>query len=87
MNIDIIVAKLKRRGLADNNARSLANTIVTLSKQYAVSINDLIDSSSSDMSLTELGNFLTNTVATKGLKTGKSVNRKASDIVTRTIIK
>lgn len=87
MNIDIIVAKLKRRGLSDTHARSFANTIVTLSREYAVSIDKLIDNSSSDMSLSELGNFLTNTVAIKGFKTGKSVNRKSSDIVTRTIIK
>lgn len=87
MNIDVIVAKLKRRGLSTTNAKSFANTIVKLSREYAVSIDDLIDNSSSDMSLSELGNFLTNTVAVKGYKTGKSVNRKASDIVTRTIIK
>lgn len=87
MNIDIIVAKLKRRGLSNTKAKSFANTIVSLSKEYAVSIDDLIDSGSSDMSLSEIGDFLTNTVATKGFKTGKIVNRKSSDIVSRTIIK
>lgn len=86
MNIDIIVAKLQRRGMSESGAKSFANKLVTMTSQMGIPISSLVDEMN-NFSLNELGEFLTNTIAVKGYKTGRVVKRTSSDIVSRTIIK
>ena len=87
MNIDIIVAKLVKKGMTQAKAETFANNIIAISKEYGISVSKIIDESSSNIKFNELGNFLTNTVRSKGYRTGKRVQDKSSDIVSRTIIK
>lgn len=86
MNIDIIVAKLQKRGMSESNAKIFANKINIMSKEFGVPVSELV-SDFDNFSLNELGEFLTNTVALKGYKTGRVIKRTSSDIVSRTIIK
>ena len=86
MNIDVIVAKLQKRGMSETNAKNFASKINMMAKQFGIPVNSLINDIN-NFSFNELGEFLTNTVAVKGYKTGKVVRRTASDIVSRTIIK
>jgi hypothetical protein len=86
MNIDIIVAKLQKRGMSEITAKDFANKLNTMSKEIGVPVKNLVEDFN-NFSLNELGEFLTNTVSIKGYKTGKVVKRTSSDIVSRTIIK
>jgi hypothetical protein len=86
MNIDIIVAKLQKRGMSEITAKDFANKLNTMSKEIGVPVKNLVEDFN-DFSLNELGEFLTNTVSIKGYKTGKVIKRTSSDIVSRTIIK
>jgi len=86
MNIDIIVAKLQKRGMSEIAAKDFANKLNTMSKEIGVPVKNLVEDFN-DFSLNELGEFLTNTVSIKGYKTGRVIKRTSSDIVSRTIIK
>lgn len=86
MNIDIIVAKLQKRGMSEITAKDFANKLNTMSKEIGVPVKNLVEDFN-NFSLNELGEFLTNTVSIKGYKTGKVIKRTSSDIVSRTIIK
>lgn len=86
MNIDIIVAKLQKRGMSEIAAKDFANKINTMSKEIGVPVKNLVEDFN-DFSLNDLGEFLTNTVSIKGYKTGRVIKRTSSDIVSRTIIK
>ena len=86
MNIDIIVAKLQKRGMSEIAAKDFASKLNTMSKEIGVPVKNLVEDFN-DFSLNELGEFLTNTVSIKGYKTGRVIKRTSSDIVSRTIIK
>lgn len=86
MNIDIIVAKLQKRGMSEIAAKDFANKLNTMSKEIGVPVKNLVEDFN-DFSLNDLGEFLTNTVSIKGYKTGRVIKRTSSDIVSRTIIK
>lgn len=86
MNIDVIVAKLQKRGLSETNAKNLANKVSVMAREFGIPVTDLVNEIN-NFSFNELGDFFTNTIAVKGYKTGKVVKRTSSDIVSRTIIK
>lgn len=86
MNIDIIVAKLQKRGMSEIAAKDFANKLNTMSKEIGVPVKNLVEDFN-DFSLNDLGEFLTNTMSIKGYKTGRVIKRTSSDIVSRTIIK
>lgn len=86
MNIDIIVAKLRNRGLSETNAKNFAAKLVSVSKEFGTPVSELIEDFN-HMTLNELGDFITNNIQIKGYKTGRVITRTTSDIVNRTIIK
>lgn len=86
MNIDIIVAKLVKKGMSKPNASKFANDIIKQAKLYNIPVSEMFEDISK-AELSKMGEFLTNTVSVKGYKTGKVKQYTASDIVNRTIIK
>ena len=42
MNIDIIVAKLQKRGMSESNAKIFANKINIMSKEFGVPVSELV---------------------------------------------
>jgi polyhydroxyalkanoate synthesis regulator phasin len=86
MNIDIIVAKLVKKGMSKSNASKFANDIIKQAKLYNIPVSEMFEDISK-AELSKMGDFLTNTVNIKGYRTGKVEQRTASDIVNRTIIK
>lgn len=86
MNIDIIVAKLVKKGMSKSNASKFANDIIMQAKLYNIPVSEMFEDISK-AELSKMGDFLTNTVNIKGYRTGKVEQHKASDIVSRTIIK
>ena len=86
MNIDIIVAKLVKKGMSKPNASKFANDIIRQAKLYNIPVSEMFEDISK-AELSKMGEFLTNTVNVKGYKTGKVKQYAASDIVNRTIIK
>ena len=87
MNIDILVAKLVKKGMTETKAKNFASKIVEISKSYGISVYQLLDETANISTFNEIGDFLTNSVYSKGYRTGKIKRKKSSDIVTRTIIK
>ena len=86
MNIDVIVAKLVKKGMSKPNASKFANDIIKQAKLYNIPVSEMFEDISK-AELSKMGEFLTNTVNVKGYKTGKVKQYTASDIVNRTIIK
>ena len=86
MNVDVIVAKLIKRGMSKPSASKFANDIIRQAKLYNIPVSEMFEDISK-AELSKMGEFLTNTVKIKGYKTGKVEQRTASDIVSRTIIK
>ena len=86
MNVDVIVAKLIKRGMSKPNASKFANDIIKQAKLYNIPVSEMFEDISK-AELSKMGEFLTTTVSVKGYRTGKVEQRKASDIVSRTIIK
>lgn len=86
MNVDIIVAKLVKYGMAETTAKSFAAKIVEEAGIYGIDVKNMFDDIE-NFSLSELGEYLTNTIGIKGYTTGIVTAKKTSDIINRTIIK
>jgi hypothetical protein len=87
MKIDLLVAKLIKKGMSQSNAEQYANQLTYFAKSYGVSPNDLIDQLSPDFKLNDLGSFAMNNAVRQGYQTGKMTSKKANALVDRTIIR
>jgi hypothetical protein len=86
MDIDIITAKLVRFGMVQSTAKKFAYKIVEEANTHGVDVKEMF-ADIQDFTLSELGDYLTNTIGVKGYKTGITKRQTASSIVNRTIIK
>ena len=87
MKIDIIVAKLVRKGFSETRAKEYAGEIVSLARQYSVTPDYLIDYLSTEFKLTDIGSFLVNNALRFGYKTGTMSGREPNKYIARAIIK
>ncbi|MDA9374109.1 hypothetical protein N9R43_01870 [bacterium] len=87
MNIDIIVAKLVRKGFTETRAKEYAIEVNTIAAAYNVSPSYLVDQLSSDFKLNDLGAFLVNSALRFGYKTGTMKNRTPNKYIARAIIR
>jgi hypothetical protein len=86
MNIDVVVAKLIKRGMVESNAKRFAAKLLEEANIYGVDLSVLFEDIQ-NASLSQLGDFLSNNIGVKGFITGKAPRKSSSDIVSRTIIK
>jgi hypothetical protein len=87
MNIDILTAKLVRKGFTESRAKLFANEVLTIARDYGVSPSYLIDQVSTDFKLNDLGSFLINNALRYGYVTGKMSPRTPNRFIARAIIK
>ena len=87
MNIDILVAKLVKKGFSVERASIYAREILSTSKQFGVNPSFLIDQVSIDFKLNDLGSFVINDALRYGYVTGKMSEKTPNKYVARAIIK
>jgi hypothetical protein len=87
MNIDVIVAKLKRNGFTDARAEQFAGDLLKFAKDYGVNVYDLLDEITPDFKLNDLGEYITNNAVRQGYQTGKIRDTQPNKYVARAIIR
>ena len=87
MKIDILTAKLQKKGFTQEKAEAYAQEITSISKLYGVSPYDFINELSKESDFNELGAFVFNNALRFGYKTGKMSNQTPNTYVARAIIK
>ena len=87
MKIDILTAKLLKKGFSQQKAEAYAVELTNIAKIYGVSPYDFVDELSEDFSFNDLGSFVMNNALRFGYKTGKMSNQTPNTYVARAIIK
>ena len=87
MNIDVLSAKLIKKGFSIERAKVFANEILSTSKKYGVDPAYLIDQVSIDFKLNDLGSFIINNALRYGYVTGKMSSKQPNKYIARAIIK
>jgi len=87
MKIDILTAKLLKKGFNQQKAEAYAVELTNIAKIYGVNPYDFVDELSEDFSFNDLGAFVFNNALRFGYKTGKMIPRTPSTYVARAIIK
>lgn len=87
MKLDILTAKLLKKGFTQEKAEAYAVEITQIAKVYGVNPYDFIKELSLESSFNELGAFVFNNALRFGYKTGKMAQRKPNTYVARAIIK
>tara|TARA_R110001606_G_scaffold200480_1_gene348358 strand:- start:462 stop:725 length:264 start_codon:yes stop_codon:yes gene_type:complete len=87
MKIDILTAKLQKKGFTQEKAEAYAQEITSISKLYGVSPYDFINEISTESDFNELGAFVFNNALRFGYKTGKMSKQSPNTHVARAIIK
>ncbi len=87
MKIDILTAKLLKKGFTQQKAEAYAVELKNIAKIYGVNPYDFVDELSEDFSFNDLGAFVFNNALRFGYKTGKMTPRTPSTYVARAIIK
>jgi|TARA_B100000768_G_C11219189_1_gene349677 hypothetical protein len=87
MKIDILTAKLLKKGFTQEKAEAYAQEITSIAKLYGVNPYDFINELSKESDFNELGAFVFNNALRFGYKTGKMSNQTPNTYVARAIIK
>ena len=87
MKIDILTAKLLKKGFTQQKAEAYAMELTNIAKIYGVNPYDFIDELSEDFSFNDLGAFVFNNALRFGYKTGKMTPRTPNTYIARAIIK
>jgi|TARA_B110001454_G_C12640395_1_gene400935 hypothetical protein len=87
MKIDILTAKLLKKGFTQQKAEAYAVELTNIAKIYGVNPYDFVDELSEDFSFNDLGSFVFNNALRFGYKTGKMTPRTPSTYIARAIIK
>lgn len=87
MKIDVIVAKLQKKGYSEENAKVFASYVVTKAKELGIDPFDLLNEETYKTVLTELGDTKLNDARVRGYITGKKKNTLPSANIQRNIIK
>ena len=87
MKLDILTAKLLKRGISQEKAEAYAVEISKMAKMYGVNPYDFIDEVSDNSAFNDLGAFIFNDALRFGYQTGKMTPRSPNTYVARAIIK
>jgi hypothetical protein len=87
MKIDILTAKLLKKGFTQQKAEAYAMELTNVAKIYGVNPYDFVDELSEDFSFNDLGSFVMNNALRFGYKTGKMTPRTPNTYIARAIIK
>ena len=87
MKLDILTAKLLKRGISQEKAEAYAVEISKMAKMYGVNPYDFIDEVSDNSAFNDLGAFIFNDALRFGYQTGKMTPRSPNTYIARAIIK
>ena len=87
MKIDILTAKLLKKGFTQQKAETYAVELTNIAKIYGVNPYDFVDELSEDFSFNDLGAFVFNNALRFGYKTGKMTPRTPNTYIARASIK
>ena len=87
MKIDILTAKLLKKGFTQQKAEAYAVELTNVAKTYGINPYDFVDEISEDFSFNDLGAFVFNNALRFGYKTGKMTPRTPNTYIARAIIK
>ena len=87
MKLDILTAKLLKRGFSQAKAELYAVELTNVAKTYGINPYDFVDEISDDFSFNDLGSFVFNNALRFGYQTGKMTPTKPNTYVARAIIK
>ncbi|SVA43692.1 uncharacterized protein METZ01_LOCUS96546 [marine metagenome] len=87
MKLDILTAKLLKRGFDQEKAEAYAVEITKMAKLYGINPYDFIDQVSDNSAFNDLGAFVFNNALRFGFQTGKMTPRSPNTYVARAIIK
>jgi hypothetical protein len=87
MKIDILTAKLLKKGFTQQKAEAYAVELTNVAKIHGVNPYDFVDELSEDFSFNDLGAFVFNNALRFGYKTGKMTPRTPNTYIARAIIK
>ena len=87
MKLDILTAKLLKKGFGQEKAEAYAVEITKIARMYGVNSYDFIDELSEESDFTELGAVIFNNALRFGYKTDKLAPRSPNTYVARAIIK
>mgnify|MGYP003627929313 CR=1 FL=1 len=87
MKLDILTAKLLKKGFTQEKAEAYAVEVSKIAKLYGVNPYDFIDEVSENTAFNDLGAFIFNDALRFGYQTGKMTPRSPNTYVARAIIK
>ncbi|MBC8429275.1 MAG: hypothetical protein H8D95_01670 [Candidatus Endolissoclinum sp.] len=87
MKLDILTAKLLKKGFTQEKAEAYAVEVSKIAKLYGVNPYDFIDEVSENTAFNDLGAFIFNDALRFGYQTGKITPRSPNTYVARAIIK
>ena len=86
-NIDVLKAKLVKKGFTDEKANVFARELVNVARSYGVSPYSLVNEVNNDINLNDLGSFVINSALRFGYQTGKINPSKPNKYIARAILK
>ena len=84
-DIDVLKAKLKKKGFTDEKANLFARELTNTARAYGLNPYSLVDEVSTDFKLNDLGSFVINSTLRFGYQTGKVKPQKPNNYVARAI--
>tara|TARA_B110000196_G_scaffold317229_1_gene329992 strand:+ start:1285 stop:1548 length:264 start_codon:yes stop_codon:yes gene_type:complete len=87
MKLDILTAKLLKKGFTQEKAEAYAVEVSKIAKLYGVNPYDFIDEVSENTAFNDLGAFIFNDALRFGYQTGKMTPRSPNTYIARAIIK
>lgn len=86
MDVDVIVAMLKRKGFTDTKAKKYAGYIISTAKSLDVSIGEIVDNLPMYFTFSDLGISDNIQAHYDGVATGKMVTKKMPSTISRNIL-
>ena len=87
MKLDILTAKMLKKGFSQEKAEAYAVEVSKIAKLYGVNPYDFIDEVSENTAFNDLGAFIFNDALRFGYQTGKMTPRSPNTYIARAIIK
>tara|TARA_Y100001937_G_scaffold102448_1_gene140891 strand:- start:257 stop:526 length:270 start_codon:yes stop_codon:yes gene_type:complete len=86
-DIDVLKAKLVKKGFTDEKANVFARELVNVARSYGLSPYNLVNEVNNDINLNDLGSFVVNSALRFGYQTGKISPQTPNKYVARAILK
>lgn len=86
MDIDVIVAMLKRKGFTDTKAKKYAGYILSTAKSLNIPVSEMIDDLPKHFTFADIGISDNIQAHYSGVATGKMENKKIPSFIARNIL-